>query len=90
MTKLDNLPVIEHVVTEKPACAACKAFRPEVEAPTPEGGALPMCWLCAHHFVEHEVSLQDAPSARCECLPSEIYPAHSGMLKPSTWEKAVA
>lgn len=90
MKNIDKLPAFEHLVVEKPACAACKAFRPEVLAPTPEGGALPMCWLCAHHFVEHDVSLQGCPSARCKCHPSEIYPSSSVLSKPSSWEQALS
>lgn len=55
-------------------CVACQAFNAEVRAPVGEGSA-PMCWLCAHHVVDHGVALHDAMEARCECTPDQVYPA---------------
>jgi hypothetical protein len=57
----------------KKACKACNAFAPECLVPVGDL-AVPMCWLCAHHVVEHDTPLTEAMEARCECLPSEIYP----------------
>jgi hypothetical protein len=54
-------------------CVACKAFVAECMAPVGEGSAA-MCWLCAHHVVDHDVSLHEAAEARCECTPEQIYP----------------
>jgi hypothetical protein len=54
-------------------CVACKAFVAECMAPVGEGSAA-MCWLCAHHVVDHDVSLHEAAEARCECTPDQIYP----------------
>lgn len=55
-------------------CVACKAFKAECQAPVGEGSA-PMCWLCAHHVVDHGVSLHKAHEAECECTPDQVYPA---------------
>lgn len=58
---------------EPPACGCCKVFRPECIVPMGDG-ALPMCWLCAHHVVEHNCTLEEAVEHECECLPTEIFP----------------
>jgi hypothetical protein len=58
----------------KPVCAACKSWTPEVTVPVGDG-AIDLCWLCAHHHVDHGASLRQAPEARCECTAAEIYPA---------------
>lgn len=74
MTKLNRLqPFKEPQPPERESCVACKTFAPEVLVPDGDA-ALPMCWLCAHHVVDHGSSLQGAPSAECECTPQEIYP----------------
>lgn len=54
-------------------CVACNAFRAECIVPVREASA-PMCWLCAHHVVDHERDLHEAMTAECECLPHQIYP----------------
>lgn len=48
-------------------------FAPELLVPMGDE-AVPMCWLCAHHVVEHETPMDQTSDARCECLPWEIYP----------------
>lgn len=59
----------------KPTCNACKAYAPEVIVPLGEG-AIELCWLCAHHHVDHGVPLSECPtSERCEHAPHEIYPS---------------
>lgn len=58
----------------KPVCAACKAWSPEVTMPVGDG-AVDLCWLCAHHHVDHGATLREAPTAQCECTAAEIYPA---------------
>ena len=58
---------------EPKLCVACKGFRAECVVPVGEG-SVPMCWLCAHHVVDHECALHDAATAECECLPHEVYP----------------
>lgn len=61
-------------------CVGCRAFVAEVRP----GGKL-LCILCAHHAVDHGVSLEERvvvdgaelPKvcvAECDCLPGEIYP----------------
>lgn len=57
-------------------CMACNAFRAECLVPVGEASA-PMCWLCAHHVVDHECALHEAATAECECLPHEIYPGRT-------------
>lgn len=66
-------PFKEPPPPEKQSCRACKSFAPEVLVPDGDE-AVPMCWLCAHHVVDHDASMQAAPSAECECLPHQIYP----------------
>lgn len=56
-----------------PTCRACRMFRPECIAPIGEF-TVDLCWLCAHHVVDHHVALAAAADAQCECLPTEIYP----------------
>ena len=58
---------------EPKLCVACSGFRAECMAPVGEDSA-PMCWLCAHHVVDHGCSMQGASTAECECAPHEIYP----------------
>lgn len=58
---------------EPKLCVACQGFRAECLAPVGEG-SVALCWLCAHHVVDHECKLEDAPEAECECLPHQIYP----------------
>lgn len=54
-------------------CVACQTFAPECIVPVGDASA-PMCWLCAHHVVEHNVPVSKAYNAECECLPQAIYP----------------
>lgn len=58
---------------EKEVCAACETFTPELLVPVGDA-AVPMCWLCAHHVVEHGTAPHHAHAAECECTPQEIYP----------------
>ncbi len=58
---------------EAKLCVACKGFRAECVVPVGESSA-PMCWLCAHHVVDHERAPHDAATAECECLPHQVYP----------------
>lgn len=61
----------------KRICGACKAFESECMVPVFDGDSMPMCWLCAHHVVDHEVPICEAMDAECECAPGDIYPRHS-------------
>lgn len=55
------------------SCVACKAYVAECMVPVGEGSAA-MCWLCAHHVVDHETPVHEAMTAECECTPDKIYP----------------
>jgi hypothetical protein len=57
-------------------------FAPECLVPVGDT-AVPMCWLCAHHVVEHGTPLNDAPEAECDCMPQDIYP-HRAHEPPGT------
>jgi hypothetical protein len=70
---LADLRLVKHPARGPKVCVACKAFVAECNAPVGEGSA-PMCWLCAHHVVDHNVPLHEAAEARCECTPEQIYP----------------
>ncbi len=72
--KLAQLSIVKQPapVTKK-ACMACKAFAAECLVPVGDG-AMPMCWLCAHHVIDHESPIHEACEARCECHPHQIYP----------------
>jgi hypothetical protein len=70
---LDNLREVKHGRTPR-TCVACKAFKAECQVPVGEGSAA-MCWLCAHHVVDHETPVHEAATAECECDPKDIYPA---------------
>lgn len=65
---------------EKEACAACEAFAPECLVPVGDA-AVPMCWLCAHHVIEHGTAPHHAHAAECECTPREIYPNRTPPLR---------
>lgn len=58
---------------EPVVCVACRTMRAECEAPVGEGTA-PMCWVCAHHVVQHGATLEEALEYECDCSPWEIYP----------------
>lgn len=74
MSKLARLkPFKEPPPPPKEACAACEAFAPTCLVPVGDA-AVPMCWLCAHHVIDHEVAPHHANTAECECLPEQIYP----------------
>lgn len=62
-----------------PKCQAPQCeMAPDVVVPLGEG-AINLCWLCAHHHVDHGVPLsQCATSERCEHTPDEIYPRAPG------------
>ncbi len=59
-----------------PVCAGCKAFTPDVLLPDGPGhaGAIALCWVCAHHVVEHGISVGAAQTGTCSCKPGEIFP----------------
>lgn len=65
---------------EKKVCLACRSFEAVCEVPMGEGAA-PMCWLCAHHVVDHGVPLHEAMTAQCECHPMAIYPDRTFRLE---------
>jgi hypothetical protein len=69
----DLLPFVP-IVVEKPVCKSCKTFVPECLVPV-GAGAVELCWLCAHHVVEHEVCVDHAYTGTCKCTPEDIYPA---------------
>jgi hypothetical protein len=69
----DLKPFKAPVPVEREACHACKTFAPECLVPDGDE-ALPMCWLCAHHVIDHNTSIASAHCAECECTPREIYP----------------
>jgi hypothetical protein len=73
--KLALKPYIEPVV-EKPSCVSCRTFAPDCLVPVGDDESVQMCWLCAHHVVEHEVAVHHAHAGECECVPGNIYPAH--------------
>jgi hypothetical protein len=56
-------------------CVACEAFLAECVVPVGEASAA-MCWLCAHHVVDHEVPVHLAVEAECDCTPEQVYPKH--------------
>lgn len=62
-------------MTKPDVCVACNAFLAECYAPVGDSSA-PMCWLCAHHVIDHGVEPEHAPWAECECNRSQIYPMH--------------
>lgn len=64
---------------EPKMCVACKGYRAECVVPVGEASA-PMCWLCAHHVVDHGVAPELATTAECECLPHQIYPGRNQPL----------
>ena len=69
---------------EPKLCVACKAFRAECVAPVGESSAA-LCWLCAHHVVDHEVPPHLAATAECECLPHQIYPGREAPVRHAQW-----
>lgn len=85
--KLADLREVKHPKTEKRVCAACKAFAAECMVPHGEG-SLSMCWLCAHHVVDHEVPLARAMEAQCECAPEDIYPVRVLKARTAAYEIA--
>ncbi len=60
----------------KTVCFACKLWTPECWVPLPDalGGSQPMCWICAHYVVEHDMAPEHAHCGECEHTPAEIYP----------------
>ena len=73
--KSRHLPAIKLVKKPiaVPVCVSCKEFRPDCEVPHGDG-TIRMCWLCAHHFIDHEQPLHLCCEAECECLPEAVYP----------------
>lgn len=85
MKKIDGLELVRQPAPrERKICVACVAFAAECLVPVGEG-ALPMCWICAHHVVEHATPLHEVLEARCGCTSEEIYPTTiSNALRAST------
>lgn len=74
MKKLSKLKRVEQPKpTAREACASCEAFAAECLTPIGDA-AVPLCWLCAHHIVDHGCAPHRAVTAECECLPHQIYP----------------
>ncbi len=72
--KLSDLkPFIEPPPIERESCHACRTLTPDCLVPVGDE-SVPMCWLCAHHVVEHGTTTVEAQEGECECLPHEIYP----------------
>ena len=71
---LDELRKVQQRKIGPKICVACKSFRAECHAPIGEDSAA-LCWLCAHHVVDHEAALHEAATAQCECTPDQVYPA---------------
>lgn len=66
----------------RPRCNApgCE-MAPEVVLPLGQG-AIDLCWLCAHHHVDHGVPLSEcATSEACEHTPDEIYPGRHPVVR---------
>jgi hypothetical protein len=82
--KIDDLTLFNQPPRYKAQreCVACKAFAATCLVPVGEG-AMPMCWLCAHHVIEHDEPLHNAHAAGCGCLPADIYPASVLATRPS-------
>lgn len=59
--------------TETPVCAACKVWIPECLVPVGDGSK-GMCWMCAHHVVDHLISVDRAGAAVCKCRKDQIFP----------------
>lgn len=66
---------------DREACAACKAFAAECLVPVGDD-AVPMCWLCAHHVVDHDTPIEGACEGECDCRPHQIYP-DSSLMTPA-------
>jgi hypothetical protein len=62
-------------------CASGCAFRAECYVPVGDGSAT-MCWLCAHHVVEHGCAVSSARVAECECPPQDVYPHRAHEAPP--------
>lgn len=72
--KIEDLERINKPVARPvKSCVACKAFAAECIVPIGEASAA-MCWICAHHIIEHECRITEAGSAKCKCPPHKIYP----------------
>ncbi len=71
----------------KTTCFACKLWTPECWVPMPAvlGGSQPMCWLCAHHVVEHGMAPEHAHCGECECTPAQIYPVSVLAKRGQVW-----
>lgn len=70
MKKIEALSLfVPPPVAEKPSCTSCKTFAPECLV-----AGKPVCWVCAHHVVEHHAALEHAYVGECACPAHEIYP----------------
>lgn len=68
-----HLHAVKPKVIAVAVCCGCKEFRPDCQVPNGDGILL-MCWICAHHFIDHEQPLHKLLHADCECLPEAVYP----------------
>lgn len=78
------LPFVEPPSPPKPVCFACKLWAPDCWVPLP-AGSQPMCWICAHHVVEHDMAPEHAQAGECECTPAEIYPQSVLAARGQVW-----
>jgi hypothetical protein len=83
-----KLQLVEQPKPVEPEYKMCTAkgcaYRAECLVPVGDD-AVPMCWLCAHHVVEHGCTEYTAGTNECECLPHDIYPTRQA---PPPVEKA--
>lgn len=62
------------IAIDAPECASCRTFRPDVMVSTTSCTHAALCWICAHHVVEHDTSVAHAHVGECECPPEKFYP----------------
>lgn len=81
------LPFVEPPPPPRTVCFACKLWTPDVWVPLPAalGGQQPMCFICAHHVIEHDMAPEHAQCGECEHTPAEIYPASVLVDRGQVW-----
>ncbi len=66
-----------YVPVDRPSCASCRVFTPEVIVPV-DGvpDTVRLCWGCAHAVVDHNASTETAYAvfAQCTCPAHDVYP----------------
>jgi hypothetical protein len=83
--KVSRLPRYPSAIpSDPPVCAACSTFRPEVVVSTTPDTHAALCWICAHHVVEHGAPVAHARVGECECAPEAIYPDRRATLEACT------